>query len=179
MEAVGNALPVGTECVARDAQSRRPGNAAERGEQAEPAGRHAGEPRRQRDEGAHHGNEPADQHRGRPVPLEPRGGAVDLPLADPDPAPPEARSCQACVLADRPGDVAACDVAEDAGDDDPEERRVRTRHGARGQRAAEQHDDLGRNRDAGRLGQHQQEHRQVPVLGDEVLHRQFLLSDAM
>jgi hypothetical protein len=69
VEAVGDALPVGAERVARDAQGRRPGDAAKHGVQAEPASRHGGEPRGQRDERADHGNETADQHRGGPVPL--------------------------------------------------------------------------------------------------------------
>jgi AcrR family transcriptional regulator len=47
---------------------------------------------------------------------------------------------------------------------------VRARDGAGGECAAEHHDDLGRHGDAGRLGQHQHQHRPVAVLRNEALH---------
>ena len=54
-----------------------------------------------------------------------------------DPAPPAMHGRLARVLADRPRDVTARNVAEDPGDDNPYQRRVRPRDGTRGQRAPE------------------------------------------
>jgi hypothetical protein len=121
--------------------------------------------------GAHHGHHPAEQHRARAVPVEPGGGAVDVVAAHSEPASPAPDRGLPGVPAHGPGDVAPGHVAEYPGEHDADERRMRPWVGAGGKRAAEQHDDLGRNRDTGRLGQHQQEHRDVPVLGDQVLHK--------
>jgi hypothetical protein len=171
VEVIRDVLPVSAQGVARDAEGRRPGDAAERGEQAEPARGHVREPGGQRDEGAHHGHHAAEQHRGRAVPVEPGDGAVDIVAAHSEPASPAPDRGLTGVPAHAPGEVAPGHVAEHPGEHDAGQREMHSGVGAGGERAAEQHDDFGRDRDTGRLGQHQQEHRDVPVLDDQVLHK--------
>jgi hypothetical protein len=163
---VGDMFPVRAERVAGDAKRGRPRDNAKRGVDAERARGHVREPGGQRDEGPDDRDDPADKHRDGAVALEPGGSPVDLVLPHPDPPSPAPDRRLAGVPADRPGAVAARHAAEHPRRHHAGQRRVRARHRAARERPAEHHDDLGRHGNAGRFGQHQDEYRKVPVLGD-------------
>ena len=170
MEAIDDLLPVGADRVPGQGQPRRPRDAADGGVDAEPHRGHVRETGGQRDERPHDGQDAADQDGLLAVPGEPLVGAVDVVLAQPDPAAPAAHHGLAGVLADRPGEVAADNIAGHAGHDHEDQVEMSAGDRPGGDRAAERHDQFGRDRDAGRFGHHEHEHGQIAVGDNEVLH---------
>src|SRR5215469_13857848 len=170
VERADDMLPVRADRITGPGQRRGPGDAPGEGVDAEPHRRHPGDASGQRDEGAHDGQQPTEEHGLGAVPVEPAVGAVDVAGPQQDITPPAAPGRPAPVGAHAPGDVAARHVAGHARGDDQCQVQVRARDRAGGQGATEHHRYLRRHRDTRRLGDHQDEDRQVPITGDELLH---------
>ncbi len=175
VERVRDRLPVGAHGVPGHGQRRGPRDAADGRVDAEPQRGHFRDPGGQRDEGPDHREHPPDEHGLAAVPVEPGDGAIQVVLAEQVPAQAAlaqpAQQGLAAVAARGPGQVAAGYVARGAGQDDADQAEVRTGHGPGCERPAERHDQLGRHRDARRFRQHEDEHGEVPVGRDELLHK--------
>ena len=170
VERADDMLPVRADRVTGPGQGRGPGDAPGQGVDAESGRRHPGDAGGQRDEGADDGQQPAEEHGLGAVQAEPPVGAVDVAGPQQDIAPPAAPGGPAPVGAHAPGNVAARHVARHARGDDQCQVQLRTRDRPGGQGATEHHRYLRRHRNTCRLGDHQNEDRQVPVTGDELLH---------
>src|SRR5580765_4763978 len=123
----------------------------------------------------------SDEHRPVLVAVEPRLCAAELPRAEVDPAAVAVEQRPAAVVADPPADDRAGEIAERAGDRDGEigleavrevvaEERERRAERTRGDRAADDHDELARRGQDG-VDRHQDEDRIEPVVADVVRQR--------
>src|SRR5581483_11213622 len=161
-------VPALAELVAEEGEPKRPRQAPEQGVQRERRQAHPGHPGREADEGSDHGEQPAEEHGGLPVALEPVVRAVDLVRPQQEvPAPPIDQRAPARVP-DPEGNPGADEVRErpDQGHRDEAQTLLGREHRGRDQRSAEQHRDLGGDGDAGRLEEHEHEDRHVAVPGD-------------
>src|SRR2546426_6256053 len=112
-----------------------------------------GDPRRERDEGAHDGEETRPEDRLPPPAREPALGELELAVAEQHEAPPALDRRPPAARADRIRDQRAQHAAGGARDRDAREPQLAPVHEV----ARERHDDLRGERDARALDRHEED----------------------
>ena len=150
-------------------QTKRPDHRIDR-EAAEP---HRGDPGRQADERPDEGHQAAVEHHRLAVAFEPGVRTIDLMRSDQEVPAEPVDDGSATQVPHAVGEPGPHERSRDGREDDPEEREFlpcTDECGAR-ERASEEQRDLARERDAGRIEQHEDEDGEVAVLDDQPGHR--------